>query len=280
MTNRSTRRRDRRALELGMQYLHEMRPKEVPHDEIARYLEPRPRKAHLADIYLQACQSAKNLQMTAPVLKAGIGRVENLHAVLCEFEPAAVVKRYDSGERLFEEIRESLRNGGIFADSRGRIRDDPRAIFPKFCRSCLSAATFFANFRTAEDFYAWAALFNVEDDDIRLALPKVLHRNIKGLGFALSCDFLKEIGFQHFGKPDTWIKSQFEDLGLSEKHSTDEQILLDLFRVARNAGVTAFVVDKVFWLIGSGRFGFHNAEAKGQSPKFIRFAKKRLKALD
>jgi hypothetical protein len=215
--------------------------------------------------------------MTAPVLKAGIGEVENLRTVLCDFDPTAVVRKYESGERIFEAIRISLQNGGIYGDSRGKIRDDRKAIFPKFCRSCLSAAEFLSNFQTAGDFYSWAALFNVEDDDIRMALPKVIHRNVKGLGFALSCDFLKEAGFEHFGKPDTWIVYLFQKLGLSEKDSPAEQVLLDLFRVARHARVTAFEVDKTFWLIGSGRFHYHNAHVKGQAEEFIRYVRAHLR---
>jgi thermostable 8-oxoguanine DNA glycosylase len=50
----------------------------------------------------------------------------------------------------------------------------------------------------------------------------LISREVKGIGFPLACDFLKEMGFTGFAKPDVHIKTIFKAV----------------IRVAINVGVT------------------------------------------
>jgi hypothetical protein len=82
----------------------------------------------------------------------------------------------------------------------------------------------------------------------------LLSREIEGFGFALSCDFLKEMGYINFPKPDVHLRDIFTSLSLSQDKPDDYKLFKAVIRVAGNAGVSPYNADKVFWLIGSGYF--------------------------
>lgn len=99
----------------------------------------------------------------------------------------------------------------------------------------------------------------------RWALVNILSQSIKGIGTALACDFLKEIGYLNIGKPDVHIKrimGRIGVLGDFEKELVAENDNFLSFRImdkmSQVSGKTVFEVDKIFWLYGSG----YNTEAK------------------
>ncbi|BCO09284.1 hypothetical protein GF1_16600 [Desulfolithobacter dissulfuricans] len=85
----------------------------------------------------------------------------------------------------------------------------------------------------------------------------ILEAEIYGIGFPLACDFLKELGYINYGKPDVHIIEIFEAIGLVEKGASNYQILKAITRIAKNINVSVYNVDKLFWLIGSGYFYNH-----------------------
>jgi thermostable 8-oxoguanine DNA glycosylase len=111
----------------------------------------------------------------------------------------------------------------------------------------------------------------------------LLSYEIDGFGFALSCDFLKEMGYVKFGKPDTHIKDVFVELGLlgtvpKNSSKADYLSLRIIERIARNNNTTAYAVDKLLWLIGSGNFYLEKLEVASRKDEFIRFMKQRQQA--
>jgi hypothetical protein len=98
---------------------------------------------------------------------------------------------------------------------------------------------------------------------------------IPGFGLALSCDFLKSLGYVNFGKPDTILRALFADLGLSASDDA-RQVLGAMSRVAYNVGVTTYNVDMLFWLIGSGKFYLDGVNIGRRRSDFIEFAQARL----
>jgi hypothetical protein len=192
-------------------------------------------------------ESAQSANMKAGVIGGSIGGVGNLGPVLCDFHPLRVLEKYRSGwEGVLDDIVAQLK-------PRGSVPRTPRSIWPRYCRSILSGASFLSRFSSAEDFYGWVDSFD-EDERSRPALPLLLAQEIEGFGFALACDFLKELGYETFSKPDVHVKDILRALGLSPWGTTDYEVLRAVARVARNAGVTPYSVDKLFWLIGSGNF--------------------------
>ena len=215
---------------------------------IEKYLHlSRPRPESVAGLYERMLESAQSGNMNAGVVGGSIGGVANLGPLLCDFEPAEVLEKYRSGwEDVLDDVVTHLK-------PRGRVSRTPRSIWPRYCRTVLSGARFLSRFASAEEFYAWVDFFD-GDQRARPALPLLLAQEIEGIGFALACDFIMGLGYENFSKPDVHVKEIFRAVGLSPLGSSDYEVFGAVARVARNAGVTPYDVDKLFWLIGSGNF--------------------------
>jgi hypothetical protein len=206
-----------------------------------------PRPDTLAGLYEHMLESAQSANMKAGVIGGSIGGVANLAPVLCDFEPAEVLEKYRSGwEGVLDDIVAQLKPSGS-------VPRTSRSIWPRYCRSILSGAMFLSQFSTADDFYRWVDLFD-EDERARPALPLLLAQEIEGCGFALACDFLNGLGYENFSKPDVHVKDIFGGLGLCGEGASDYEVFRAVSRLARNAGVTPYDADKLFWLVGSGYF--------------------------
>ncbi|MBW2035151.1 MAG: hypothetical protein JRI94_16510 [Deltaproteobacteria bacterium] len=136
---------------------------------------------------------------------------------------------------------------------RGKVRRTSRSIWPQYCRSILSGATFLTQFKSSSDFFVWADFFD-RDDRARASLPLLLSREIEGFGFALGCDFLKEMGYVNFPKPDVHLRDIFGAIGLCEKPRDDYRLFKSIVRLSSSAKVSPYKADKTFWLLGSGYF--------------------------
>lgn len=74
--------------------------------------------------------------------------------------------------------------------------------------------------------------------------------------FALACDFLKEIGYTNLVKPDIHMIEITKALtGKTEDGDCDDAVCFDiLVKTAKKEGVQPYKLDKVLWLICSGKF--------------------------
>lgn len=214
-------------------------------------------------IYRKLCDSAQNKQMSTKVIGNAIGGVGNLKDILFNFDPHKVAEKYSKNDSayLLSEIKEKLK-------PRGQMRETTRSLWPLYCKSIIDSAHFLNTFDTAEKFYDWANFF-AHDSKSKPALPLIISMEIYGFGFPLACDFLKELGFAEYGKPDVHIRDIFEGLNIIEKNEKDYAILKVMDRIAHENNVSTFAVDKVFWLIGSGDFHITKKNIKTQKWNFI-----------
>ena len=111
----------------------------------------------------------------------------------------------------------------------------------------------------------------------------LLSHEVDGFGFALACDFLKELGFLNFAKPDVHVKAIVRGLDLSIDSGSDYIVFKAVARIAAHCGTTPYDVDKMFWLVGSGRFYDHpsigrNGRIVTNRDRFIRDASRALGA--
>lgn len=204
----------------------------------------------LEELYLRLLASAQNANMKAGVIGGSIGGVEKLAAVLFDFNPQKVSDAYGANPDLVLScIENKLRPSG-------KIRKTPKSIWPKYCETILSAARFFMQFASGSEFYDWANHFYQDKRSIA-ALPMILAEEIYGIGYPLACDFLKELGFVNYGKPDVHVIDIFEGLGLCHKGASPYEIQKTIVQMAELKGVSAYNVDKIFWLIGSGKLYDH-----------------------
>jgi len=240
---------DRKAYALAKEYLLQLEVEGVTPELLEKYLhfaEIKLRPDTIPEIYRRLLVSAQNANMRAGVIGGSIGGIDRLGSVLYSFQPMSVIQNYAGWEQVLNEIERHLK-------PRGKIRRTPRSIWPQYCRTILSGARFMTQFATADDFHEWVSFFD-RDDRARPALPMLLSYEIDGLGFTLACDFLKELGYINFAKPDVHVREIFQGLGLCPPRASDYQVFKAIVRVARNVGVTPYSVDKLFWLIGSGYF--------------------------
>jgi hypothetical protein len=206
----------------------------------------------LSEIYKRFCNSAQNKQMDTNVIGGSIGGINNLATVLYKFSPSDVAKKYNKNDnlKLLDVIINELR-------PKGKVNNASTGIWPKYCKSIIDSAHFLSQFNSSEDFYKWADYF-ANDSRAKPALPLLISLEIKGIGFALACDLLKELGYSNFGKPDVHLKEIFLELGIIEKENNDQtqdiNTLKAIDTIAEENAVTSYSVDKVFWLIGSGNF--------------------------
>lgn len=253
---------DRSLYKKALCYLKNLLPHGISEKDLYDYLtapsKTRPKKIN--GIYQRILISAQNANMKRKVIGDSINGIENLGSVLGGFSPKSVCEKYgNDSEQLLRVIMRELKPDG-------KVRKTNRSIWPQYCRTILSAAAFMERFKSANDFYKWVDFFDL-DDRVRPGLPLILSQEIPGMGFALACDFLKELGYAKFGKPDVHIRDIFQAAGLCDKLTSDYQLLRTLCRVADHANVSAYEVDKVFWLIGSGDFYNHShIGKKGRIP--------------
>lgn len=200
----------------------------------------------LEELYYRLLNSAQNANMKAGVIgKALDGGVRSLGQVLFDFQPNKVLEVYKNTDALLNQIEQKLQ-------PRGKIRREKNSIWIRYCQTILSAAQFFNQFDNGEQFYEWANHF-YQDKRAMIALPYLLSEEIYGVGYPLACDFLKELGFINYGKPDVHIKDIFVGLGLCEINPSNASLQKMIMDIAEAKGVSAFNVDKIFWLIGSGK---------------------------
>lgn len=240
---------DKWAYSYGKDFLLQMNTSVTP-ELLEKYLhlsEPKRHSQTIPLIYKALLISAQNANMRAKVIGESVGGIDNLGVVLCSFQPSEILAEFTQGwEQVLAAIERELQ-------PRGQIRRAPRSIWPQYCKTILSAANFLVEFSTADEFYQWVDFFD-RDNRSRSALPLLLEREIDGIGFALACDFLKELGYINFAKPDIHIRDIFTGIGLCPARAYDYDVFKAVVRVAMNVGVTPYNVDKLFWLIGSGNF--------------------------
>jgi len=263
--------RDRKAYDLAREFL--LRFPEVTPEVLDKHVNSpeASRPGELPKIYQRLVSSAQNMGMMPRVIGDAIGGIDNLGSVLFGFNPAAVANEYALDDaKLLNEIITQL-------GPSGQVRQEKNSLWPRFSKAVLSGAAFLSQFTSGDEFHNWAKFF---DGDVRArpALPMLLDQEITGFGFALACDFLKEIGYVNFGKPDTHLKKIFSELKLSP-HSSDYQVFKAISRIAGHVGVAPYNVDKLFWLTGSGNFYRSAIHIGRQRENFIAFARPHLLAL-
>jgi hypothetical protein len=264
--------RDKKAYQLARQFLLKLHRQFLTTAMFEEYLNPKPEPR---TVYWQMLESARNADRKSGVIPSPIVYLKD---DLCQFNPKAVIQKYgcsDRGKAQKRVLRDLVKHRELKGRPRGRT-----SILALYARTIVDAARFLARFKTDKDFDDWVEFFN-KDERARLALPLLIHEEIKGLGFALASDFLKERGYTGFPKPDRHIHKIFTELNLCAREANNFEVARAVVRLAENAGVTAYNADKVFWLIGSGNFYKHkdvghNGRVRSIRREFIAHAKREL----
>jgi len=233
----------------------------------------------LSDLFYRILESAQNKQMSSRVIGESIGGIIALNKVLWNFNVNEVCEKFPIGSEdiLLENIIQEL-------NPKGKIRRESNSLWPQFCKTIVTAAQFISKFNDITDFKNWVQSFD-QDIRSRASLPLLISVEITGIGFPLACDFLKELGYQNFGKPDVHVKYIFNQLNLVDSYNSnnDYQVFNALTRMSLHVNKSSFEIDKIFWLIGSGKFSQDGKvffPLKGNSTsrrkEFVEYVKKNM----
>lgn len=160
-------------------------------------------------------------------------------------------------------------------------------IYSRLCRTLIEACQFIesqggavAYLKHIEEVIADPDLSDVKKVQ---KLSKEIQRNVYGFGPALSKDFFREMGIDIFSKPDTHTVHFFEELlpeleQLPKKCKIEDIISSIILEIAAGVSnekktISANQVDKVIWLLKSGRFHLHYGKDKktGKVKKYADF---------
>ena len=243
-------------------YLLSMLPNSMKPSDLDKYfIGDRRDFASLQDVYEQFLYSAQNYQRMPNVIKYD-DRREQIKNILHEFD-IQLIKDMDVDE-LYQIFRREFKVTS---------RDSKQNSWRKWSGSAIDAAKFMSNFKDVDDFKAFVAQFDY-NLPTRMALPLLISTKIKGIGFALACDTLKELGYLNYPKPDVHLIEVFNQLGLSEE---DPAAVFEAIVTMADSckeidpEVTPYKIDKIIWLICSGKFYLDDITVGRHKDEFITY---------
>ncbi len=137
------------------------------------------------------------------------------------------------------------------------IKDKKESNWEKYCRGLYDGLHFLTADNGVKKIKDLVAVSDLTDKEMREI--SVISKNIHGLGFALTCDWLKECGCSWLAKPDVHINGVVKYMQHNEALK-DEDVLKVMFswaKAVRATGdntVTAYKIDKMLWLLCTGEF--------------------------
>ena len=244
------------------EFLDEITPSEL-RGELEKYFNPEKKFKSKNDILCNLLGSLQNKQMSTNVIGFWKeNKVQKFKEILFDFDADRILCTY-TAESLYDCFKTQflVRNA-----------DSNRNLWKMYAQSVISACKFISRFNDSTDFDNFITRFAYNEFS-SAALPMLLSKEIFGLGFPLACDFLKELGYIQYPKPDVHIKNIFNAFGLCEDN--DYSAYKAVIEMARIVEKTPYQVDKIFWLIGSGYYYKSDKKIGSQKQNFIQKMKKK-----
>lgn len=243
-------------------YLINMLPEELSEWDLEKYFVGDRRDFDsVQDVYEQFIYSAQNYQRMPNVIKYDTRR-EQIKAILKNFD-IHQIKTMDV-DVLYQSFRKEFNVTS---------RDSKQNSWRKWSKSAIDVAKFMSDFSTADDFRGFVKQFDY-NKTTRMALPLLISTKISGMGFALACDTLKELGYLNYPKPDVHLIEVFSQLGLSEEDSISVfETIVEMAEVCKeiDPDSSPYKLDKVIWLICSGKFYLDNISVGRHKDDFIQY---------
>ena len=172
--------------------------------------------------------------------------------VLLDYNYSKILNTY-TAVSLYEEFCISFNVKNM--DSKGNS-------WRKYANSVISSCEYLAKFKTADAFNRYVESFNGS-----LEAAKKLQRSVNGMGLAIACNTLKDLGFANYSKPDIHLIDVMNSTGLSSRD--EEDVFNAIRKVAKANNDTPFNVDRSIWLICSGGYFMDGVKIPGQKGELI-----------
>jgi hypothetical protein len=168
-------------------------------------------------------------------------RWQIMKGVLFDYDPYKVVSEYQTIEDLQAALVEAYGSMTL------------KHFSTRYCGTMFEGAQLLSHFDTTDQFFKLIdTLYAINP----AFAANLIDNAVPGFGYALSRDFLKEMGYLRFVKPDDHVLDICELLELTDGR---DQLLADkaVTEIADDAGVEPYTIDKMFFLLGSGNFYSH-----------------------
>jgi hypothetical protein len=228
---------------------------------VEKHLKQESKFDNLFDAHHRLIESLTNRNMMASVIGFA-KKKKDMDVILFKYSPSKILEVYENSDNLLGTFKSKF----ALNDSQSK-----RSLWRIFSEGIISGSRFMASFKDKDDFDRFVKTFAL-NKYTKAALPMLLSKEIKGFGFALACDFLKELGYRDYPKPDVHLIKIFYNLGLS-KSSEPYDVYKTIVEMAGIVGEDAYTVDKIFWLISSGSFYLVNIDTGRNRDKFIESVK-------
>lgn len=256
----------------------------LPEMPIAKY-------TGMSQIFAQLAFHAQNATMISSIVN--FERNQNfLNKTLCNFNPEEFLKKYNKADREknVKNIVEDLRfknNEGLKWDSSKSKPENKDSIVKRYANTLLDGALYLSQFKNRGDFLN-DLLKHYKNKDFRKLISYFRGKVKHGFSIALTCDFLKEfdLNFCDLAKPDIHIKDTlcvlngYEDnyySGAKKEFECIENMQSLVMEINENLPtaeqITVYQLDRMIWLICSGRFFLHNTE--DSKTQYLRFLKEK-----
>ena len=250
---------------LAKQYLTDITPKKLSEEKLSKYFNITKSFKTINDIMYQLLYSLQNNQMMPNVIGfKNPDRAPIFKEIFFDYNPQLILDNYPTSDSLFLKFDENFEI---------KNKDSKKNLWLRYAKSVISACSFISTFKDSTDFDNFVNSFSYNEFTIA-SLPMLLEKEIFGLGFPLACDFLKELGYTQYPKPDVHIKDVLVAFDMCENNDFDAYKAV--IKMAKINNDTPYNVDKVLWLICSGRFYLHNIEIKRHKADFIFFVREAL----
>lgn len=171
---------------------------------LEKHLEYESKFENILDANYRLIESLSNRNMMASVI--GFNRKEEeIREIIFEYDPTKIVSVYKNPDELLDKFKSKFNLQNV---------QGKRSLWRTFSEGIISGSRFMASFKNKDDFDSFIRTF-ARNKYTKAALPMLLSKEIKGFGFALACDFLKELGYREYPKPDIHLIKIFHSLGLS-----------------------------------------------------------------
>lgn len=176
--------------------------------------------------------------------------------VLCNYNALKANNRYKS----WKDIYYSMLASGI--KDKG-LKKKKESNWEKYCRGLYDGLRFLTKRNGEKTINKLIDTDNTIYLNDNIDMIKTIAKEIHGLGFALTCDWLKECGCMWLAKPDVHIKTvvNYMDNGNLNVQISDSDVIKRVYQWAEvidRKDVTPYKIDKIIWLLCTGNFYLNN----------------------
>lgn len=215
-----------------------------------------------------------------------LGDREELEGLLSEvifnYDPNKVVNKYQNNpSQLLKALAGKEHKGDLLTS---KYLKNSRT-WNYYSKTIITSAAFFNDQENVTGFLSALEKFGAfspeKDDPI-----KFLTKNIFNVGPAVASNYIKELGFCNYVKPDTHVIKICIAAGLVDDRDAKKTCHLgaEIVRVCHQAKIVPYEFDRLIWMVGSGLFVVNantqdklHVYMKTDKEAFIRGLKRELK---